>query len=39
MDEKSEGTCISNKQYSNVLYLRDKKTWDVATFTTEILGG
>ncbi len=33
------GTRIFNRQYADWLILPDKRLWDIATFTTEILGG
>ena len=38
-DANSEGSRIFNKQYSDWLYLPEKKLWDIAEFTKQILGG
>jgi hypothetical protein len=38
-DANPEGTRIFNKQHPDWLYLPGKKLWDIAEFTTQILGG
>ncbi|MDE2901465.1 MAG: SIR2 family protein [Chloroflexota bacterium] len=38
-EPNQEGTRIFNKQYSDWLVIPDKRLWDIATFTAEILGG